>query len=280
MNEVKIPSGTWHGHKLAARQVNGFSLAEITYPPGYKISKHAHESSLYYLVQKGSFTQTYGRKTREGRPSSLIYLRADEAHADKFHHAGALCFVIELEDDWLTRSRNKQYVLDNSATFQGGMPAWFATRIYNEYRNMDQLSPLAIEGLVLELIAETSRLTLRKAEAQPPRWLAQAQEFLHSHFSEPVSLSEVAKTVDMHSVHLARAFRQHYRCTIGEYIRKLRIEKAMQLMHTSTYSLTEIAYLTGFSDQSHFTRIFKKHTGKNPSAYKKNLKKSNTDTKS
>ena len=268
MNEVKIPSGTWHGHKLAARQVNGFSLAEITYPPGYKISKHAHESSLYYLVQKGSFTQTYGRKTRDGRPSSLIYLRSDEAHADKFHHAGALCFVIELEDDWLTRSRNKQYVLDNSATFQGGMPAWFATRIYNEYRNMDQLSPLAIEGLVLELIAETSRLTLRKAEAQPPRWLAQAQEFLHSHFSEPVSLSEVAKTVDMHSVHLARAFRQHYRCTIGEYIRKLRIDFASQEIMATDDAFTRIAMSAGFYDQSHFTRTFKRQTGLTPTEFR------------
>ena len=273
MNEVKIPSGTWHGHKLAARQVNGFSLAEITYPPGYKISKHAHESSLYYLVQKGSFTQTYGRKTREGRPSSLIYLRSDEAHADKFHHAGALCFVIELEDDWLTRSRNKQYVLDNSATFQGGMPAWFATRIYNEYRNMDQLSPLAIEGLVLELIAETSRLTLRKAEAQPPRWLAQAQEFLHSHFSEPVSLSEVAKTVDMHSVHLARAFRQHYRCTIGEYIRKLRIDFASQEIMATDDAFTRIAMSAGFYDQSHFTRTFKRQTGLTPTEYRTAFRK-------
>ena len=273
MNEVKIPSGTWHGHKLAARQVNGFSLAEITYPPGYKISKHAHESSLYYLVQKGSFTQTYGRRTREGRPSSLIYLRSDEAHADKFHHDGALCFVIELKDDWLTQSRNKQYVLDNSATFQGGMPAWFATRIYNEYRNMDQLSPLAIEGLVLELIAETSRLTLRKAEAQPPRWLAQAQEFLHSHFSEPVSLSEVAKTVDMHSVHLARAFRQHYRCTIGEYIRKLRIDFASQEIMATDDAFTRIAMSAGFYDQSHFTKTFKRLTGLTPTEYRTAFRK-------
>ncbi|SRR6266404_7886662 len=268
MNEVTIPSGTWHGNKLTTQQVNGFRLAEITYPSGYKISKHAHESSLYYLVQKGSFTQTYGRKTREGRPSSLIYLRSDEAHADEFHHAGALCFVIELEDDWLTRSRNKQYVLDNSATFQGGMPAWFAARIYNEYRNMDQLSPLAIEGLVLELIAETSRRCLRKTEAQPPRWLAQAQEFLHSHFSEPVSLSEVAKTVDIHSVHLARAFRQHYRCTIGEYVRKLRIDFASQEIMATDDAFTRIAMSAGFYDQSHFTRTFKRHTGLTPTEYR------------
>jgi AraC-like DNA-binding protein len=50
-------------------------------------------------------------------------------------------------------------------------------------------------------------------------------------------------------------------------------------MQTPTYSLTEIAYLTGFSDQSHFTRIFKKHTLQSPSAYRKKLSKGNSQTK-
>nr|WP_314896733.1 AraC family transcriptional regulator [uncultured Flavobacterium sp.] len=67
--------------------------------------------------------------------------------------------------------------------------------------------------------------------------------------------------------------------SFGEYIRKLRIEKAIQLMQSSQYSLSEIAYLTGFSDQSHFNRIFKKHSGKTPTAYKKDLLKSKADTK-
>jgi AraC-like DNA-binding protein len=54
-----------------------------------------------------------------------------------------------------------------------------------------------------------------------------------------------------------------------EYIRKKRIEKAIELMSDRSISLTEIAYLTGFSDQSHFTRIFKKFTGSNPSEYRR-----------
>jgi AraC-like DNA-binding protein len=51
-------------------------------------------------------------------------------------------------------------------------------------------------------------------------------------------------------------------------------------MTDTDYSLTEIAYLTGFSDQSHFNRIFKKQTGQNPSFYKKNVLKSKEDTNS
>jgi AraC-like DNA-binding protein len=74
--------------------------------------------------------------------------------------------------------------------------------------------------------------------------------------------------------YLSREFSKHFNnLSFGEYIRKLRIKKAIELMQANKYSLTEIAYLTGFSDQSHFTRIFKQHTGQSPSAYKKELAK-------
>jgi YesN/AraC family two-component response regulator len=80
--------------------------------------------------------------------------------------------------------------------------------------------------------------------------------------------------VDINPSYLSREFSKYFGdLSFGEYIRKMRIEKAQELMNDAAYSLTEIAYLTGFSDQSHFTRIFKKHTGQSPSEYKKKLGK-------
>jgi transcriptional regulator GlxA family with amidase domain len=61
--------------------------------------------------------------------------------------------------------------------------------------------------------------------------------------------------------------------SFGEYIRKQRIEKAIEMLGSTENSLAEIAYLTGFSDQSHFNRIFKLHTGQNPSTFRKSLRK-------
>jgi hypothetical protein len=57
----------------------------------------------------------------------------------------------------------------------------------------------------------------------------------------------------------------------GEHMRRQRIEKALQLMEEEKYTLTEIAYMTGFSDQSHFTRVFGKHTGKTPTGHLKTI---------
>ena len=88
------------------------------------------------------------------------------------------------------------------------------------------------------------------------------------------NLKEISKELNVHPAYLSREFSKYFDdLTFGNYIRKLRIEKAIDLLHSSRYTLVEIAYLTGFSDQSHFTRIFKKVTGKNPSTYRKTLTK-------
>jgi YesN/AraC family two-component response regulator len=107
-----------------------------------------------------------------------------------------------------------------------------------------------------------------------PAWAKELKEILQDHIDANLSLKEISKNLDIHPAYLSREFSKYFdNLSFGDYIRKLRIEKAIELLNTSNYSLTEIAYLTGFSDQSHFTRIFKLNTGKNPSAYRKELKK-------
>jgi AraC-like DNA-binding protein len=54
-------------------------------------------------------------------------------------------------------------------------------------------------------------------------------------------------------------------------MRKLRIDKALALIHEQKYTLIEVAYMTGFSDQSHFSRVFRDHVGKTPTGYLKGL---------
>ena len=107
------------------------------------------------------------------------------------------------------------------------------------------------------------------------------KEIIQDQVDTNLSLTDISKSLDIHPSYLSREFSKHFNnLSFGEYIRKLRIEKAIELMKINSYSLTEIAYLTGFSDQSHFTRIFKQHTSKNPSSFKKELVKGKAGTKS
>ncbi|SDA44217.1 AraC-type DNA-binding protein [Algoriphagus alkaliphilus] len=104
------------------------------------------------------------------------------------------------------------------------------------------------------------------------------QDHLDSLFS--LDLNQVAQVLQINPSYLSREFSRHFEdMNYGDYIRVKRIERAEELILTSDYSLTEIAYLTGFSDQSHFTRIFKQVKGCTPTIFKKNQNKSKIDTK-
>jgi AraC-like DNA-binding protein len=114
----------------------------------------------------------------------------------------------------------------------------------------------------------------KSAQKKTPAWVTELKHIIQDQIDSNVTLTQISKSLHINPSYLSREFSKHFNSlSFGEYIRKLRIEKAIDLMGQNSYSLTEIAYLTGFSDQSHFTRIFKKHTGQNPSAYKKKILK-------
>jgi AraC family transcriptional regulator len=267
-NNRGLPPGQLHGQNLRTRNVAGFTLTETSYLPGFQVRRHSHELSQLCFVGKGSFSESYGRKSREVKPLTLIARPCGEAHAHRFHNAGARCLIIEIGNESLRRIREYSTVLEDSAEVQSGVVAWLASRLFKEFHGEDEASSLAIEGLTLEMLSEVSRRPVRVSKSTPPRWLEPAKEFLHSHFSQTITMSEVARAAGAHPTHLARVFRQYYHCTMGEYVRRLRIEFACREASLTDATLMEIALAAGFYDQSHFSRTFKQIMGLTPSQYR------------
>jgi YesN/AraC family two-component response regulator len=126
------------------------------------------------------------------------------------------------------------------------------------------------------LLLDVYKKFLKSKKGKVPGWARELKEIIQDQIDTNLTLSlkEISQTLDVHPSYLSREFSKYFdNLSFGDYIRKLRIEKAIHLLENSNYKLAEIAYLTGFSDQSHFTRIFKKHTGKSPSEYRKNIYK-------
>lgn len=129
------------------------------------------------------------------------------------------------------------------------------------------------EKLLLDVY---KRFLKQKGEKKVPAWAKELKEIIQDQIDTnlTLNLTEISRTLKVHPTYLSREFSRYFDdMSFGDYIRRLRIEKATAMLAHSAHSLAEIAYLTGFSDQSHFTRIFKKVTGQNPSQYRKSLKK-------
>jgi AraC family transcriptional regulator len=267
--EMKFLPDSVYGTLLRSSVVEGFTLTETAYPASLRLPRHSHHSAYFCFVLQGRFTEFYQQQqSRACRPSTLIFHPADETHSD-FFSAPARCFNIIMDSNWAERIRRHSAAFDSPTDFHGGFVAQLAMRLYKESRQMDELSPLIIEGLTIEIIGETARHSLKRQKPVPPQWLGQARELLHDQFQECLTLAKVAGSVGVHETHLSREFRRYYRCTVGEYLRRLRVEFACRKLSASATPLSEIALAAGFSDQSHFARTFKRMIGTSPAAYRR-----------
>ncbi len=265
---LNLPYGCHAATILRKQKVGSFILTETVYAPKLKLPKHTHEQACFSLVMQGSFEERYGAKSRICEPSTVVFIPADEVHSDYFLDCGSRCFHFEIARNWLADVSPKPATLQHSVEFKNGIVSRLIMNLYREFRMMDAFAPLAIEGLTLEMLAEVSRRQVVGHGRNPPGWLGRVVELLHSRFSEALTLQTIAKEVGIHPVHLAREFRKHYGCTVGDYILKLRMESACRSLTTSRVALSEIALTNGFADQSHFSRSFKRFTGITPAVYR------------
>jgi AraC family transcriptional regulator len=260
--------GHYFGAVTQCLDVGGLLLTETQYAPCARIPPHAHQHAYFCLVRQGQYTETYGDRTRSCRPLTLAYHPADEVHSEHFQTTGGRSFNVELNAAWAQRCHECAPVLRNPTAVQGGPPAVLALRLYREFRLRDAVSPLVIEGLVLEIVAELVRVTV--PPGLPP-WLARARDLLHARFQENLGLAEIASAVGIHPVYLASTFRRHFGRTIGDYLRQLRVEFACHQLARGGAPLAEIALAAGFADQSHFARVFKRYLGLTPGVYRKQV---------
>jgi AraC family transcriptional regulator len=269
---VQLRPGYLYGDNLRSCKVASFDLSERVYPPRFKTPRHSHRRALFCFVIQGDYTETYGTRTRLCKPSTLLFHPAGELHAEYFHDSGARSFIVQMEPVWLDRLREYSRIQDDSFDFSGGELERLARKLYKEFAQIDEASPLVIEGLMLEMVGEASRRSRFDDARQPPRWLRQAKDLLSERFAERLTLGDIARTVGVHPVHLAQTFHRSYKCTIGEFVRQLRIGYASHALATTEIPIVDVALAAGFCDQSHFTRTFKRCTGVAPSQYRESFR--------
>jgi len=97
-----------------------------------------------------------------------------------------------------------------------------------------------------------------------------ALSYIATNYMNEISLETVAKNVSLHPARLSRLFSQYTNCNFREYINRLRITKAQQLLLDPYKNIATVCCEVGFSDQSHFDKVFKTIVGETPSHFRKN----------
>ncbi len=266
---MKTHSKKLYGKILKSSSLSGFEFSETAYPEKLELPFHAHNFSYFCYVLEGDFTENYGRSEHLCRASTLVYHPSGESHADHFHTA-ARCFNFQINSKILERVNDSNQMSKRNTVQKSGELDRLITRLYKEIYTIDEFSVLTAEGLMLEIVAEFLRRSKSEFlnESAAPRWLLNVKDFIGEEFANNLTISSIAAVAGVHPTHLAREFRRYFHITIGDFIRRRRIESARRKIIASNAPLSEIAAESGFFDQSHFTRVFKKATGMTPAHYR------------
>src|SRR5687767_6240414 len=259
---ANLSAGQFYGSVPDKRSVGSSILSEIVHPHAVDVPEHSHELAYFTLVLGGAYTERFGPHVKDHDPMSVLWHRAGISHKDRIGASGARCFTVEIKRERMeTLAQYSPVPMDFAET--GTSVVWLAARLFREFKNWSPCSSdLIAEGLTLEMLGHAARSGIA-VERQPPKWLTAISDRLNDQFLENVSTCELAHDAGVHPVHLASVFRRFHGQTVGEYVQQLRVAHASRLL-IGERPLAEIAYDSGFADQSHFNRLFKRHTGMTP----------------
>ncbi len=117
------------------------------------------------------------------------------------------------------------------------------------------------------LVAHELNETTSRHRAEPVA-IWKARKYIEEHADEELSLTQVAKVVNMNANYLSEKFKQVTGTNFVEYVARTRFANACDLLRKSNLRISEIAFAAGFQSLSQFNRVFKRFSGKSPTQYR------------
>jgi AraC family transcriptional regulator len=254
------------GPDSRALETPAVKVAEGVYPAGLCIPRHWHDTSQLIYIESGLHWSGHSRGGDHCAPGTVRFLPAGEPHENYFP-SQSRCIEIVLRPPILELAREHACALPERGELPARSVNALGARLRGELRRQDDAATLEIEGITLRLLVSSAKDDLRRERALPP-WLSGVREMLHEHGMERLRLTDLARCAGRHPVQISREFHRYFGCTIGAYVRQVRIARAQRLLSLDEMSVAEIALACGFSDQSHFTTQFRRLTGLPPKKFR------------
>lgn len=260
--------GKYYGEKKTEVFFNGIVLSEYDYLEE-RTPWHFHDNPYFMYVLDGRMKDINSRQTEKCAPGSLIFHNWQEAHYNTKETAHARGFHVEFERNWFNDKKLAIDLWEGSQLIQNPHSHHILGKLYFEFKCNDRFSEISIDLLLIQLCESIEDHRIPKLQAEP-QWIPRLKELIHEN-TEDLSLQFLSRQLGVHPAHLSRAVPKYLSTTLGDYIRKQKIKTALSYLLNPDLSITEIAYLCSFSDQSHFIRTFKYYLGQTPRVFRANL---------
>lgn len=265
-----LHTGQFYGQTNETIKFGGLTLTDTEYTHAF-VDWHYHENAYFTFILEGTVLEGNKKETYHCAAGSLLFHHWQEAHYNIKPKGFTRGFHIELTPAWFESCGLDKNRLQGSIHLQHPALTTLMYNIVKETKLDGVHSQLPVDALLTELFAFAGNAA-KQAKNKNPLWVKRIKELLHeSDMDGQWSLSALSQYLDIHPVHLSRDFSKYFRCSLGHYIRTLKLQRALRLLPDLQLSLTAIALQSGFADQSHFIRSFKALYHITPMAYRKLL---------
>ncbi len=263
MNVREVALGKTYGDALLSKNIDGLRIWELEYGANEIIPPHKHQTPYLCFLLNGDYIESDSREEIVYSHDRVIYLPQGRTHDAHIGPEGAHVFVVEIHNGYFSSDLCVEKLPERVVKLQD-------RRIHNNlhYTMMIARSDAADAALAFwphEIIAHL----IPGERDNGAGWMGDVFQYIHDHAAENPTPSQIANIARRHPAHLMRAFRRITGVTLGAYIRTVKIEHACRLVRAKSKSLTEIAMLCGFADQSHFIRVFRNAIGVTPTIYRR-----------
>ncbi|MFO7445700.1 MAG: AraC family transcriptional regulator [Ignavibacteriaceae bacterium] len=266
-----LQAGEHFGRHKKTIMLGGIILHESVYDPEVRVPWHYHENAYFFYTVKGNLVEADKKESFICTPGTVLFHHRQEPHYNKDLSEDSVFFHAEVNNNWLNKFGLTSLITTGNSRLENPQTRSAFNRIYRELKICDSTTQIAVEGLLLQVFADMVRYK-NELRSSVPGWVNKVREILHDNNDKKMTLSLLSKEAGIHPVHLSRGFSKYFNSTFGDYLRKIKLDKSVGLLADSTLTLTQIAHQCGFSDQSHFIRLFKSVNGITPNQYRKNLK--------
>ena len=248
---------------VCQRLTMAVELSERIYPASVRLKFGGQGAAYFCFLLDGALSDG----TVAYSSGNVIFFPGDGSHTVDIVQ-DCRCFIVQVDRSLLSRVNLNTFGPREARSLGTWEAPWLVSRLYAEYLRRGPARELRIEAIILQLLALAVRSRREERSGGESLWLRRVRAVIDSQYLSGYRLSELASLAGVHRVHLIREFRKHYGTTIGEHLRKLRIDYAYQLLGQTELPLREIAAVCRFADQSHFSKQFKKLSGLTPAEYR------------
>lgn len=237
--------------------------------------KHSHAHFSIGAITGGHSHYLNQRSLQEVGPGSLVLMNPEEVHAcNPIADQPWSYLMFYLDTDWLRSQQEEAGLGSEFRPFD--MTASRDPLLYQGLQHLHHQLVEAPDPLAREVACHLfsrqllARLTPARWDDRPPQHLQRAAELMQDDSASPLSLSQLSAVAGLTPSHFVRAFSQHYGMTPHAYLLDRRIRHARTLLKQGQ-PLAEVALASGFADQAHFQRQFKRRVAATPGQYRTQL---------